>query len=98
MPETVIITEKEHVKAAEVFARTSNFAVVPAPADEAALAAAVTDCRARAVIIGIERYTGPLYRALHKVGAGRGAIIARFGVGHDGDKALARENGIVVCN
>jgi lactate dehydrogenase-like 2-hydroxyacid dehydrogenase len=99
MPEPVIVTEKEHVKAAEVFARASNFAVVPAPADEAALAAAVTDRRVRAVIIGIERYTGPLYHALHKASAGRGAIIARFGVGHDGvDKALARENGIVVCN
>ena len=50
----------------------------------------------RAVIVGVAPYRGPLYQAL---GRKNGAIIARFGVGHDSvDKLLARQYGIVVTN
>ena len=53
----------------------------------------------RAVIIGHNRYVGPLYAALGQTGRTIGAILARFGVGHDGlDKTLARRHGIVVTN
>jgi len=45
-------------------------------------------------VIGIRRYSGPLYGALPS-----GGLIARFGVGHDGvDKNLAASRGIVVTN
>ena len=99
MANTVIVTEKEHGKGEEVFNRAGQYEIVRGPAEEAALSRAVKERQARAVVIGIERYTGPLYHALNEVSSGRGALIARFGVGHDGvDKALASENGIVVCN
>ena len=53
----------------------------------------------RAVIIGVTRYSGPLYQALKQTGQGCGSILARFGVGHDGvDKTMARQNGVTVCN
>jgi lactate dehydrogenase-like 2-hydroxyacid dehydrogenase len=51
------------------------------------------------VVIGAQRYEGPLYRALAGNASSGGALIARFGVGHDGvDKRLARELGITVTN
>jgi lactate dehydrogenase-like 2-hydroxyacid dehydrogenase len=97
--EPVLVTEKEYAKAEQIFRAATAFAIRPAPAEEGALSAAVLQCRARAVIVGVESYTGPLYRALRETGNGRGALIARFGVGHDSvDKAQARENGIIVCN
>jgi lactate dehydrogenase-like 2-hydroxyacid dehydrogenase len=99
MLETIIVTEKEYRKAEEVFRKSSPHRSIPASENEAALSAAVLKEGARAVIIGIERYTGSLYRALAVTGDGRGSVIARFGVGHDGvDTALARQNGSVVCN
>ena len=99
MPETLLVTEKEYGKAEQVFRAATAITIRPAPADEALLSAAVLQWRARAVIVGVERYTGDLYRALQEAANGRGALIARFGVGHDGvDKAQAREHGIAVCN
>jgi len=97
--ETVLATELEHAKGGEVFAGAPGLRILPARPEEAALARAVHEHRARAVILGPARYVGPLYRALGDAAAERGAIIARFGVGHDGvDKALARDHGILVCN
>lgn len=99
MPETVLVTEKEYGKAEQVFRNATGTTTRPAPADEAGLSAAVLQWRARAVIIGVERYTGPLYRALREVSEGRKSLLARFGVGHDGvDKAQARHHGVMVCN
>lgn len=99
MPETVIVTEKEFRKAEAIFRKADSDRIIPAAENEAALSAAVLKEGARAVIIGVERYTGSLYRALKVAGGGRGSVIARFGVGHDGvDKVLAQENGSVVCN
>jgi D-3-phosphoglycerate dehydrogenase len=97
--ETVLATELEHAKGAEVFSGASDLRILPAPRDEEALAAAVREHHARTVILGVAQYIGPLYRALGDAADGRGAIIARFGVGHDGvDKALARKHGVIVCN
>ena len=97
--ETILVTEKEYAKAEQVFRSAAKFAIRAAPAEEGALSATVLQSRARTVIIGVEPYTGPLYRALKETGNGRGSLIARFGVGHDGvDKVQARENGVIVCN
>ena len=89
---TVIgVTELEYRKARGVFeaAAKDGFSCVPMPAAEADLAAAVKAAGARHVIIGVEKYVGPLYDALPA-----GAVIARFGVGHDGvDKSLAALRG-----
>ena len=100
----VLVTAPESAKGAAVFAAPGDPAFLAAPADEAGLAEAITRYGCRAVVIGPQRYEGPLYRALAgttQSGGGRagGALIARFGVGHDGvDKPLARELGITVTN
>ena len=48
---------------------------------------------------GSAAISGRLYEALGETGGAQGAIISRFGVGHDSiDKHLARQHGIVVTN
>jgi lactate dehydrogenase-like 2-hydroxyacid dehydrogenase len=99
MPETVIVTEKEFLKAEDIFRGWTAVRFIAGPREETALAALVVQERARAVIVGVDAYSGPLYEALHTTGSAGGALIARFGVGHDRvDKALARQNGVLVCN
>ncbi|MCX6899200.1 MAG: hypothetical protein NT105_10905 [Verrucomicrobia bacterium] len=94
--ETVLITELEFRKAESVFHEAKDVRCEPAPVDEAALAEAVVSRSARAVIVGVAPYRDALYEALGKK---NGAIIARFGVGHDSiNKPLARQHGIVVTN
>ncbi|MBI5822263.1 MAG: hypothetical protein HZA88_25080 [Verrucomicrobia bacterium] len=94
--ETILVSELEFRKAGEVFQAAKDVRCEPAPPDETALTAAVISHDVRAVIVGVAPYRGPLYQAL---GRKNGAIIARFGVGHDSvDKLLARQHGIVVTN
>ncbi len=98
MDEVVLATPLQISKGQSVF-RLADFPVREAPADEPGLAEAVRSEKSRAVIVGSEPYEGPLYEALETTGGERGAIIARFGVGHDNvDKALARRHGCVVTN
>ncbi len=93
---TILVTEPEYGKAEAVFREARDVCCEPAPSEESALAARVADRGARAVIVGVTSYRGPLYEVLGKHGGG---LIARFGVGHDSiDKSLARQNGIVVTN
>jgi len=92
----VAVTELEYRKAKDIFARAAGEGCdcVCAPAEEAALAAAIRAGGIRHAIIGIERYTGPLYEALDA-----GSVLARFGVGHDGvDKARATARGLLCTN
>lgn len=90
----VVVTELEYRKAEEVFRSAPGFECIPAPAAEAALAERVRQTGAKHVIIGVEKYAGPLYEALPS-----GGVIARFGVGHDGvDKKKAAEKGILCAN
>ena len=112
MSEIVLATEPEYEKGKETFRAAEGLEVQPAPEDEASLsqAALASDCRA--VIVGGTQYLGPLYEALGRTGeAGQKpkdvnasspaprAIIARFGVGHDGvDKAKARRHRVIVAN
>ena len=94
--ETILVTELEFAKAAEVFRDAQGVRCEPAAADETGLADAVAARGARAVIVGVAPYRGPLYESLGRNGP---AIIARFGVGHDSiDKPLARQHRIVVTN
>jgi len=95
-PVLVAVTEPEFAKAAEVFraVEADGWRCFAAPPGEAALAAAVRARGARHVIVGVEPYTGPLYEALAP-----GAVIARFGVGHDSvDKARAAAHGLLCTN
>ncbi len=99
MAECILVTEKEFAKAECVFSSQSSFNVHSAPTEEQSLADLILAKKCRAVIVGVESYSGPLYEALGKTGQDVGAIIARFGVGHDGiDKKLTRKHDIVLTN
>jgi phosphoglycerate dehydrogenase-like enzyme len=92
----VLVTEAEYRKAKQIFrdAAATGLDCRPASTDEFDLAAAVRSAGARHVIVGVQRYAGPLYAALP-----RGGVIARFGVGHDGiDKAQATAAGLLCAN
>ena len=90
----VIVTEPEYQKAIATFRNAGIFECIPAPEDEAGLAAKIRETGAQFVIVGTTRYIRELYGVIPT-----GGIIARFGVGHDGvDKALAKANGILCCN
>ncbi|NLY00393.1 MAG: hypothetical protein GXY83_30220 [Rhodopirellula sp.] len=99
MSETVLVTELGYQKGEAVFRTVESQRVLCVKPDEESLAEAVLAHRCRAVIVGIDPYRGPLYEALARTGGERGAVIARFGVGHDNiDKGLARQHGILVTN
>jgi lactate dehydrogenase-like 2-hydroxyacid dehydrogenase len=92
----VAVTATEFDKAAEVFRQATGAGVecMRAPAAEAELAVFVRAQGVRHAIIGVERYTGALYEALQA-----GAVLARFGVGHDGiDKDKATARGVICTN
>ena len=99
MAEVVLVTQKEFYKGEKILLSAHGLQFQPAPADEQPLAEAVLARNCRAVVVGVEKYRGLLYEAMGKTGGTRGSLIARFGVGHDGvDKALARQNNIIVTN
>lgn len=92
----IAVTELEYRKAEQVFkqAEAEEAICLPAPREEAGLAAFIRANRIDHVIIGVDKYRNELYDALP-----RGGVIARFGVGHDGvDKALATEKGLLCTN
>ena len=90
----VLVTQPEYRKGEECFASAAAMECRPVPDDELPLAAAIRDSQARYVIVGNRQYSGPLYEALQP-----GALIARFGVGHDGiDKAKATGAGLLCTN
>jgi len=94
MKPLICVTEKEYHKARDIFAVESEFECIPVPFEEDKLAAVISKKSAFGCILGVEKYQGPLYQAI-----GRGGIIARFGVGHDGvDKQKASRNGIFATN
>ncbi|MCX7046606.1 MAG: hypothetical protein NTX50_14110 [Candidatus Sumerlaeota bacterium] len=99
MNDILLVAEKQYRKAEAVFRAAQGMHTEPAPAAEARLAEAIRSHGARAVIVGADKYCGLLYEALAASAGGRGALIARFGVGHDNiDKAQARQHGIIVTN
>ncbi|MGQ9650195.1 MAG: NAD(P)-dependent oxidoreductase [Phycisphaerae bacterium] len=92
----VAVTATEFDKAAEVFRHAASFGMecLRAPAAEAELAAFVRAQGVRHAIVGVEKYAGTLYEALPA-----GAVLARFGVGHDGiDKDKATARGVICTN
>ena len=99
MKKTVLVTSPEFSKAEEVFRSFEDTEFIAVATEEGQLAEAVDAHGARAVIVGVESYNGPLYEALGRNGKEAGAMIARFGVGHDSvDKNLARQHEIVITN
>lgn len=91
---TVAITELEFRKAADVFDTADGMHCIEAPTEETKLAEFIQKTNAHHAVVGLAPYRDQLYRALP-----RGAVIARFGVGHDNiDKSLAAENGLLCTN
>jgi len=95
-PVTIAVTDLEFRKAEPVFraAAGEGLHCVGVPVAERDFVEGVRKSGARHVIVGVEAYTGPLYAAL-----AAGAVIARFGVGHDNlDKAQATARGLYCTN
>jgi phosphoglycerate dehydrogenase-like enzyme len=90
----VLVTDTEYEKGRSCFSVETSLEFRPAPAAEPDLAAAIRDAHARFVVVSGRAYTGPLYDALPA-----GALIARFGVGHDGiDKVRATTRRLLCTN
>lgn len=99
MAEVVLVTAKEYEKGSDVFSNSPGLEIICVGEAEDELAGAVISHAARVVIVGTEKYTGPLYRALAETGRAGRSLVARFGVGHDGlNKQLARQHGIIITN
>lgn len=99
MERTVLVTKPEYRKGRHVFESAGELDVRSAPAEEKVLAEEVRQAGCRAVALGTRAYRDQLYRALAANGKGQGALIVRFGVGHEGiDKELAERSGIQVAN
>ncbi len=99
MQHCVLVTEPEYAKGKEVFQAERHWQVESVPSEEQSLAQSIRQKHCRAVIVGVERYTGQLYEALADVAGPDGAIIARYGVGYDNiDGKLAQQHHIVVTN
>ena len=76
MTTPIVITAPEYGKAGAVFDGAPDFAFTVCGPDEAEVAAAIARVGARGVVLGVERYVGPLYAALPA-----GAVIAPFSLG-----------------
>lgn len=97
--ETIIVAQNEYNKARDIFAECKFADVDFEVYDEKKFAQKVIQTSSRAVILGVEKYTGLLYDALQKNAGDQKAIIARFGVGHDGvDKSICKSKNIIVTN
>jgi phosphoglycerate dehydrogenase-like enzyme len=93
----VLVTAPQYEKGRAFFEAQSDLRFHPAPEEETALAAVVAETGASVLIVGTVRYRDRLYDAL--AGGAGPALIARFGVGHDGiDKTVCRARGIRVTN
>ncbi|MCK5525575.1 MAG: hypothetical protein KAJ05_00390 [Candidatus Latescibacteria bacterium] len=90
----VIVTELEYRKGEAVFVSASDLEIIPGPSSEEPLARVIREKDAFAVVLGVEKYGGPLYASLPAHG-----VIARFGVGYDGiDPVRAKEHALFVIN
>ncbi len=90
----VVVIEEVYKKGKDIFGKVTDMEIVTASSDEDSLSEIVREKNTVAVVLGVEKYTGPLYEAMKK-----GGIIARFGVGCDGvDFEKAKYNDLYVTN
>jgi len=91
----VVVTNMEYEKARHVYDGAPGVRCVTSEPGDQPVAEAIARHNARGAILGTQPYfEDAIYDALP-----RGAVIARFGVGHDGiDKAKATARGILVTN
>ena len=98
MKAPIIITEPEFHKCKNYFTSLSDqFEWIVTSSKESFLADRIKNSNARVAVLGIDKYTGPIYEALSGNAKDNPALIARYGVGHDGiDPELCRKNNILL--
>ncbi len=90
----VPVTNTEYVKGQAVLSCAPEFEFVPVVDAETNLADFIRQNQCQAVVIGVTRYTGPLYDALPENG-----LLARFGVGTDSlDRAQTHARNLIIAN
>jgi phosphoglycerate dehydrogenase-like enzyme len=90
----VLVTEPEYRRGEMTFGSTGDLECVPAPPAEDDLAETITKSGARYLVVGSVPYRDRLYAALP-----RGAVLARYGVGHETvDKVRATTAGVFCTN
>ena len=72
MPEVILVTDGVFAKGETIFRAAADCEIAAVAPQEELLAEAVLTRRSRAVIVGVERYSGPLYAALAATGGVRG--------------------------
>ncbi|MFI4912186.1 MAG: NAD(P)-dependent oxidoreductase [Sedimentisphaeraceae bacterium JB056] len=88
MKTKVLIVDRVYKRSQEIFSQANDIEFIVVSKEEEQIAAAVKDNNANAVVLATDKYTGPLYDSL-----GQKALIARYGVGHDGiEKTKASQN------
>ena len=92
----VVITEIEYNKGKKVFdGASARFDWNVTSREEEKVADAIRTSGARIAVVGVEKYTGPLYEALGSNAKGEASLIARYGVGYDGiDLAQCKSHGV----
>jgi phosphoglycerate dehydrogenase-like enzyme len=99
MSEIVPVTEPEFSKGRDIFEAATGLKCEGVAPEEAAVAARIRATKSRIAILGVYPYDGPVYEALAENAGSEGALIARFGVGHDNiKKPLARRSNITLTN
>ncbi len=94
MKPVVLLIEEVYRKGKDVFKSVTDIEFVVVPVGEDAISEKIKETNAFAVVLGVDKYKGPLYEAMKK-----GSLIARFGVGCDGvDFEKAKSNGLYVTN
>lgn len=99
----VVITDKEYKKGEKLFEEQSGtYRWIVSPPEEAAVAEAVRTNGAYIVVLGVDTYTGELYKALSESATAGGSgksLIVRHGVGCDGvDTDLCKQYNILPAN
>ncbi|HDS11659.1 MAG TPA: hypothetical protein ENN77_02010 [Candidatus Wirthbacteria bacterium] len=92
----VAVTKGAYTKGRAIYQEASEYGLdcFEAPEEEAELCLAIKEAGASHAIVGVKPYLGELYQTLPK-----GAVLARFGVGHDSiDKGKATKAGIICTN
>ena len=99
MKDPVIITEYTFKRGERIFSEYSDrIQWIVCPAEEETVARKVLEEKARIVVLGVDRYQGPLYEALSDTAKPAPAIIVRHGVGYDGiNTELCRKHNIFLA-
>jgi len=93
MKPIILVTDKQYGKGRAVYESAEDVECRSVSCEEEILAAEINKYNVRAVIVGVEKYSGSLYPAIS------GGLVSRFGVGYDGiDRDLCRQHNVMLTN